>query len=303
MSNGLQPGSVLAETYRVERLIGQGGMGSVYEASHLRVPRRFAIKTLLPEVAQAAGVFDRFQREAEIASALGSEHIVQVFDFNRAHDGTPYMVMELLLGGELFKRVHRTKISEREAASLMLKLADALDYLHSKKILHRDIKLENILLLKETSVDVIKIIDFGFASKIENIGVLKKCGTPGYAAPELLLEKDYSYKADFFSLGVCLFIMLCGKPAFRGQTFQEILICNSVCHFRFSRHLWTGITYSAIDIVKNLMHPDPLQRYDYAKIMRHPWILHYTNSIKSNTKEKLELYDGEHEIQPHPHDK
>lgn len=154
-----------------------------------------------------------------------------------------YVVTEYLKGGELFKKVENKSVSEPDAAQMIQKIAMALEYLHSKNILHRDIKLENIMLAEENSYQEAKLIDFGFATKMDNLGHIKKCGTPGYVAPELLLEKDYGSAIDYFSLGVCLFTLLCGKPPFRGQTMKEILWYNSVCHYRFSKHLWKGISY------------------------------------------------------------
>src|SRR5258706_10236186 len=109
-------GQVLGGAYRVERLIGEGGMGSVYEAQHLCLPRRFAIKLLNPQVLGNASAFERFQREAEIASSLGHEHIVQVFDFNHTDDGVPFMALELLQGEDLSTRLQRGRLTLAETA-------------------------------------------------------------------------------------------------------------------------------------------------------------------------------------------
>src|SRR5690242_7691682 len=98
-------GQVLNQTYRLDALTGEGGMGSVYRATHLRVPRAFAVKLLNPETIGNREVFERFQREAEIASSLGHDNIVQVFDFNYTPDGIPYMVLELLDGHDLARRI------------------------------------------------------------------------------------------------------------------------------------------------------------------------------------------------------
>eukprot|EP01017_Pseudomicrothorax_dubius_P014915 TRINITY_DN17408_c0_g1_i1.p1 TRINITY_DN17408_c0_g1~~TRINITY_DN17408_c0_g1_i1.p1 ORF type:complete len:452 (-),score=85.02 TRINITY_DN17408_c0_g1_i1:35-1333(-) len=140
-----------------------------------------------------------------------------------------------------------------------------------------------------------KLADFGLASKLESRNTLKKCGTPGYVAPELLLDKDYGISVDMFSLGVCLFILLTGKPPFRGQSFQEILIRNTLCQFRFSKSLWSGISYYAIDLIKSLLHPDPEQRITARQVVNHPWVIHFTQ--KKGVAQTIEKYDGSHEIQ------
>ena len=111
-------GTILGGAYRLERLIGEGGMGSVYEASHTRLPRRFAVKLLNADVLSNREVFERFQREAEIASSLGDDHIVQVVDFNYTEDGVPYMVLELLVGEDLADRLEtRGRMSLAQTAT------------------------------------------------------------------------------------------------------------------------------------------------------------------------------------------
>src|SRR5262245_7790269 len=126
MNSGVHVGMVLGNTYRLEKLLGEGGMGSVYEATHLRVPRKFAVKMLNPDVIGNRQIFERFQREAEIASSLGSEHITQVFDFNHADDGSPYMVLELLQGEDLAHRLLRGRMSISETLSVVEQVTKAL---------------------------------------------------------------------------------------------------------------------------------------------------------------------------------
>src|SRR5215831_17570876 len=120
-------GSVLGGTYRLDRVIGEGGMGSVYEAAHLRVPRLFAIKLLNPEVVGNRKIFERFQREAEIVGALGHEHIVQVFDFNFDEGGVPYMVLELLKGEDLSRRIARGPLSVAQTGRIVDDVTHALE--------------------------------------------------------------------------------------------------------------------------------------------------------------------------------
>ena len=120
-----------------------------------------------------------------------------------------YLVLELLNGGELFNKItKKTHYSEKEACTLMKKLLSALDYLHSKGIMHRDLKLEN-LILKEANNDVdVKIVDFGLATILSsNDWLFKRCGTPGYVAPEILADEKYDQKVDVFSAGVILYIL------------------------------------------------------------------------------------------------
>jgi serine/threonine-protein kinase len=124
-------GEVLGGTYQIVRLIGRGGMGVVYEARHLRLPKRFAVKHL-PKYEFDADGLARFRREAEIASGLGNRHIAEVFDFNVLGDGSPYMVMELLEGEDLRSRLKRGRLKLREALEICEQIVSALSAVHAK---------------------------------------------------------------------------------------------------------------------------------------------------------------------------
>jgi serine/threonine protein kinase len=123
------------------------------------------------------------------------------------NDESVFLITDLLSGGELFKRAYKQRLTEAQAAHIIKILAEALDYVHSKEVIHRDLKLENIMLNDPNSFEGLKIVDFGLATTQTNNDLMKKCGTPGFVAPEVLLEKPYTTKADCFSLGVCIFLM------------------------------------------------------------------------------------------------
>ncbi len=229
-------GAVLGGAYRIERLIGEGGMGSVFEASHLRLPRRFAVKLLNPEVLGNREVFERFQREAEIASSLGDEHIVQVFDFNFTEDGVPFMVLELLQGEDLAARIaRRGRLPVHETAILLEQLAGALEVAHQHGIVHRDLKPQNIFMCRtRTRDDFVKILDFGI-SKILYSGQLSTktgavMGTPNYMSPEQAEGRQSAIdsRTDLFALGSILYECLTGRMAFRADSM--IGAVYQVCH-------------------------------------------------------------------------
>src|SRR6266498_468730 len=148
-------GSLLNGTYRLERVIAEGGMGVVYEAAHVRLPRRFAVKVLgKPEDSRVTSTaLQRFRREAEIASTLAHPHIVEVFDYQVSESGAPYLVMELLEGEDLADRLRKGKLHVAGALRVVEEIAQALDVAHTNGVVHRDLKPANIYLSKRAGRD------------------------------------------------------------------------------------------------------------------------------------------------------
>jgi serine/threonine-protein kinase len=228
----LSAGQVLADTYRIERGIGKGGMGEVYEASHARLAGRYAVKLLLREIGQSDEILARFKQEAEVTSRLRHPNIVQVIDFSRMPDGTPFMVMELLEGHDL---MHELRAVQRLALSRVVNLIDqvasGLAAAHAENIVHRDLKPANIFLvpLRGRSREVAKIVDFGISKVRALTGGLTRTqaviGTPQYMAPEQArgIVRDIDPRTDQFALGAIAFELLAGRPAFQGEEISSIL--------------------------------------------------------------------------------
>jgi eukaryotic-like serine/threonine-protein kinase len=224
-------GQVLGEKYRLVRLIGEGGMGAVYEALHLVVKRRFAVKLLRPERANSADVVGRFRREAEAAGALENEHIVAVTDFGETPDGVPYLVMEYLLGesvGSLLAREGPLPVPR--AVSILLQVCRGLEVAHAAEIVHRDLKPDNLFIVRRTDgSDLVKILDFGIAKlcsapseSVTRTG--SALGTPFYMAPEQARgDKSVDRRADVYALGVILYELLSLKKPHPGDSYNEIL--------------------------------------------------------------------------------
>src|SRR5688500_13931959 len=230
----LAVGSVVAETYQVTRLLGRGGMGSVWEANHLRLPgKRVAIKVLNTDASADPEALLRFRREAEIASRLGHPNIVEVHDFNALPDGTPYLVLEYLAGESLARRLERSNLSLDETFSIIRQVASALAAAHREGIIHRDLKPPNVFLVP-TDVDGVmveraKVLDFGI-SKIRGSTTVQTqdtaiLGTPQYMAPEQATGNHAAVDArtDVFALGVMIYEMLSGQPAFDGASIPEVV--------------------------------------------------------------------------------
>jgi serine/threonine protein kinase len=224
-------GTLLNGTYRLERVIAEGGMGVVYEAAHVRLPRRFAVKVLgKPEDSRVSSTaLQRFRREAEIASTLAHSHIVEVFDYQISDSGAPYLVMELLEGEDLADRLKRMgRMPIVAALRIVDEVAQALDVAHAHGVVHRDLKPANIFLARRSGrEDFVKVLDFG-VSKIIDAATLTHekamVGTPLYMSPEQAVgTQELSPASDVFSLGSITYELLTGRRAFAASSIPSIL--------------------------------------------------------------------------------
>ena len=231
--SALDVGAVIAGTYAIEALLGKGGMGAVFLASHARLPgKKVAIKVLHPDVADTESLA-RFRREAEIASRLGHAHIVEVHDFNVLPDGTPYLVLEYLQGESLAARLARGPLTLDQAIGIVRQVGSALAAAHREDIVHRDLKPQNVFIVQTEGdhgiVERAKVLDFGI-SKIRGSQTIKTqdtsiLGTPQYMAPEQALGQHdrVDARTDVFALGAMVYEMLCGQPAFAGASVPEVV--------------------------------------------------------------------------------
>jgi serine/threonine protein kinase len=211
-------GGVLVETYRLERLIAEGSMGSVYEARHLRIPKRFAVKFLRIGLTENAEALERFRREAEVVAGLDHPNIVEVYDYNVTEDGSPYIVLEYLDGNHLgaHLRAHG-KVALDDALPIISAVGAALVVAHARNVIHRDLKPENIVLCADGCV---KVVDFGVAKlrgAPELTAVNTIVGTVPYMAPEQLMGGVLDGRVDQYALATIAYEMLSGEMAFDGS--------------------------------------------------------------------------------------
>jgi serine/threonine-protein kinase len=226
---------VVAGKFRLDGIIGQGGMGSVWSATHLDLGHRIAIKLVSREFVRSPEALRRFDAEAKAAAKLQSRHVVQIYDTGLLEDATPYIAMELLSGENLQQRIERTgAISLAETVTILSQCCKALGRAHALRIVHRDIKPDNIFLSRSADDDeyVVKILDFGVAklsvgetgdpSSTKTGTVL---GTPLYMSPEQARGlKSIDHRTDLYSLGLVAYTMLTGRIAFSGESFGDILL-------------------------------------------------------------------------------
>jgi serine/threonine-protein kinase len=244
--------------YEIVRVLGRGGMGTVYEALNTSIGKRVAMKFVDASLSRNKDAVARFQREAQAASAVESAHIVEIFDAGATDDELPYIVMELLRGEDLGHRIRRSgRLELAEALPLIAQILRGLHRAHEAGIVHRDLKPDNIFLVeRDDESDFVKILDFGISKMRRTGGAPEKTltrqgtvlGTPFYMSPEQAqAQPDVDGRTDLWSLGAILYECLTGRPPHEGHAYEQVIV--NIC------------TKDAPDVrVHNPGVPEPLSR-------------------------------------------
>jgi serine/threonine protein kinase len=231
---GLVPGTMVGE-YRVEQLVGEGGMGQVYGAVHPLIGKRAAIKVLLPEICRSRQMVERFVMEARSVNQIGHPNIVDIFAFGALPDGRQYMVMEWLRGESLSDRMHRSVLPLADTCDILSGIAAALDAAHEKGIIHRDLKPHNVYLCEvKGQKPQVKLLDFGLVKlmgdeddgRVERTRSGSVLGTPAYMSPEQALGKAVDTRSDNYSLGVMAFQMFTGRLPFNEDSAMGLMVAH-----------------------------------------------------------------------------
>jgi serine/threonine protein kinase len=231
-----RPGDQIAGKYRVEKMIGAGGMGCVLAAEHVLLRTRVAIKLLLPQAAALPGATERFLREAQAAAALRGEHVARVVDVGTTESGAPFLVMEYLVGQDLRKVIReRAPLSVEEAVGYLLQACEAILEAHALGILHRDIKPANLFVTsRPNGTPLVKVLDFGLAKVLapaqsdapeETLTQTGQViGSPHYMPPEQFRSlRNADVRSDIWALGVVLYELLTGKRPFVGEGMAGVM--------------------------------------------------------------------------------
>jgi serine/threonine protein kinase len=272
-------GSTLSGRYLVTRKIGQGGMGAVYEATHTLIGKRVAVKVLLEKYAQREAIVARLKKEAQLASSIGNEHIIDITDIGNTDDGRTFVVMEYLEGESLAECLAREReLTEQRTLRIASQAASALAAAHAKGIVHRDIKPENLFLLRRKDQDFVKVVDFGISKSLrvsteeEEVQRLTQTGmvlgTPLYMSPEQARgDEDLDHRVDIYALGVIMYEAIAGRVPFVGSNYLSVIsqVLNETP--KPLREIRPDVSEELEAIVAKAMAKDRTQRYVDADAM------------------------------------
>ncbi|CAD8079629.1 unnamed protein product [Paramecium primaurelia] len=263
------------DEFSVSKMIGKGSFAKVYLAAKKSSGIQYAIKAFNKEfmLEQFKGM-ESLENEIRVMRRLNQESLVHLYETYETQNSI-YFVMDLLQGGELLTRAQAHPFSSESLQKLMYNFIKALVHIHSKKCIHRDLKPENLLLkTKESSTDIV-IADFGLATFLNEDIIFKRCGTPGFVAPEILTYKEgdpfYDDKCDIFSAGVIFYILLTGKQPFQGSDYKTILRSNKNCDINYNLKQIQQSSQKLQDLLRKMLQQNPKDRPNAETCLQHPY--------------------------------
>jgi len=254
--------------YKLLRLIGKGAFGKVTLGIHKLTGKYVAIKSIERNYMKDEFSRKKVVQEVYILKKIRHANVIRLLEVFETQQQF-FMVMEYASGGDLLRYIKkRRKLSEDEARRFFRQIVFGLGHIHSRGVLHRDIKLDNILLDEDGSV---KICDFGISKVIVKSDIIKEqCGTPAYIAPEIITNEGYQgFYADHWSLGVLLYAMLCGTIPYKAESISELLKIIRLSPLTFS----ASISDNAKNLIKGLLTINPYERLSIPEILSHPWLI------------------------------
>ncbi|HMJ15805.1 MAG TPA: protein kinase [Polyangiaceae bacterium] len=269
------PGDLVAGKYRLTRLLGRGGMGSVWEGVHTSLGTHVAVKFIETEHATSSEARNRFENEARAAAKLRSKHVVQVYDHGVSLDGRPFIVMEFLAGEPLDRRLDRVnRLSPADTARIVHQVCRALGRAHEAGIVHRDLKPENVFLVwdEEDGADVVKVVDFGIAKFTDgSMGVSSATrtgsvlGTPYYMSPEQARGlRSVDHRSDLWSVGVIAYRCLVGELPFQGEAIGDLLVKICTAELPVPSQRAPGVPQSFDAWFAKALDREPARRFESA---------------------------------------
>jgi len=260
----------LMQNYEIGNIIGEGQFAVVRECTDINTRILFALKII--DLRKCKGKEFMIDNELKILRKAKHPNIIKLVEEYRSKTHL-YLIMELLKYGDLLDAItNSVKYTEKDASGMVYNLASAINYLHSNSIVHRDIKLENILIQKHSNgLKSLKLGDFGLAIELKE-SLNQICGSPYYVAPEVLYGRDYGLEVDVWSLGVVTYILLCGFAPFRGDTEDDTYKQIKHGTLEFPSPYWDNITVNAKDLISRMLDRDQKSRIKASEILTHQWL-------------------------------
>ena len=261
----------ITDDYEFSMTLGTGGYGEVRLANHISTGTQRAIKSI-PLKADSGQNIEKLMKEVSILKRLDHPNIIRIYDVYK-NKNTLYIVTELCKGGQLLDRIQlMSQFSENQAASFMLDMVSGIVHCHKNKIVHRDLKPENILFESQEKGAKLKLIDFGLARFVDDSRKLKKAiGSLYYVAPEVLAG-HYDIKVDVWSLGVIMYLMLCGRPPFNGESQEEIFAKIKKSPLEFTDSAWTKVSEPAKVLLGHMLAKKPAARFTIDQVYKDHWL-------------------------------
>lgn len=283
----------MAQFYKICEKIGKGGFGKVYKVYHELTGQNRALKVIKKKSLLLQDGDREFLKEIEVLSQIQHPNIIQLFEYFEVEDSY-FVILELAKGYELMDAIiELDKFTEKKAIFIMEQLFSCVSYMHSKAILHRDLKLENIMTENKSLREIsIKLIDFGSAYSMcktdYNKNLSLKIGSPYYMAPEVI-NGNYDIRCDNWSVGVIMFILLTGEPPFYGETNPETFDLIKKGEFNKTKKQWMHLSENAKDLISRFLTIDVTKRITAQEALKHPWV---TENKKNVEVEMVNLKDN-----------
>eukprot|EP01023_Acetabularia_acetabulum_P065651 TRINITY_DN871_c0_g1_i6.p1 TRINITY_DN871_c0_g1~~TRINITY_DN871_c0_g1_i6.p1 ORF type:complete len:530 (+),score=101.03 TRINITY_DN871_c0_g1_i6:188-1591(+) len=295
----LRTDASIRDCYKLGKTLGTGGFAVVKTAVDKVTGEEYACKIMnLPgvgvKVSDDENTREDIFKEIDILCGMEHENVIRLKEYFEENNKV-YLITELLLGGELLEAViERGTYSEADARVCFVQLLKGIQYLHKHKVVHRDLKLENLLLATPDDITHVKIADFGLAKKVAEHSMQTICGTPQYVAPEIIMgssDLEYGPAVDMWSAGVVLFILLGGYPPFYHESEAVLFEIIRKGKFQFDDVVWEEVSHLAKDLICKLLVVNPNKRLSASQALQHPWLVgEVGNSNLAGVRENMKRH-------------
>lgn len=261
----------IKDSYKISQCIGRGTYGEVRKCTGKDSKELKAVKIINKKFLEDEEK-DKMMLEIYLLNELDHPNVLKLYNAYQ-DDKRYYLVTNICAGGELFQKIDKQSyFSERDAANIIRQVLAGIAYCHKRKVVHRDLKPENLLMDKDVNNPKITIIDFGTAGFLQGEDKLtERVGTTYYIAPEVI-KKNYDHMCDIWSIGVILYVLLCGYPPFSGASDQQILDAVEKGEYEMSSQEWNDISDDAKNLVSQMLELDTSKRITAENALNHPWI-------------------------------